>query len=175
MTILTNVSADPELSLADAACLAIIGEGPTHGWRLVKLLDPEGELGRIWSLSRPLTYRSIDKLVDAGLVERTDRGRRAELRVTPSGRRRRSRWLATPVEHLRELRTEFLLKLTLCRRAGLDPATLIERQRAALAAPIEALRSAEPNDPVELWRQESATAAARFLDHLANVTEALTQ
>lgn len=175
MTILTSVPDDLELSLADAACLAIIGEGPTHGWRLVKLLDPEGELGRIWSLSRPLTYRSIDKLVDAGLVERTDRGRRAELRLTSAGRRRRGRWLTTPVEHLRELRTEFLLKLTLCRRAGLDPTTLIERQRAALAAPIEALRSAEPTDPVELWRQESAKAAARFLDQLTDVAGLPTQ
>ncbi len=163
------------LPLADAACLAIIGEAPTHGWQLVKLLAPDGELGRIWSLSRPLTYRSIDKLAAAVGVSRNDRGRRTELRLTASGRRRRTAWLTTPVEHLRELRTEFLLKLALCERAGIDPTTLIERQRGALAPAIDALMSVEPDDPVELWRRESARAASRFLDHLADAAGPATQ
>lgn len=158
----------PELSLADHVCLAVAGEGPTHGWAIVKLLAPDGELGRIWSLSRPLTYRSIDRLHTAGLLDRADAGRRTELRITPSGRRTRRRWLDEPVDHLRDLRTTFLVKLELRRRSGLAIDGLVAEQQRRLDPAIRALRKAEPNDPVEVWRQESADAARRFLDRIAD-------
>ena len=91
------------------------------------MLAPDGELGRIWTLSRPLTYRAIDGLVDKGLVTR----RRARAsgqgrdRVVLGADRRRAggcdqRWLDTPVQHLRDVRTELLVKLALRERAGLD-------------------------------------------------------
>lgn len=164
-----------ELSLADQVCLAVIGEGRTHGWAIVKLLAPDGPLGRIWSLSRPLTYRSIDRLVELGLVERADAGRRAELRLTPTGRRTRRRWMDEPVEHLRDLRTTFLVKLELRRRSGLDSAELVDRQRRRLGPAIEALSTVDidarddPVDPVDVWRQESAAAARRFLERIAEL------
>lgn len=162
-----STAARADLSLADHVCLAIIGEGRTHGWAIVKLLAPDGELGHIWSLSRPLTYRSVDRLASAGLVERTDAGRRAELRITPAGRRARAAWLAEPVDHLRDLRTEFLLKVALCDRSGILTDDLVARQRERLAPAIAGLTSAEPSGPVELWRQESARAADRFLERLS--------
>src|SRR5262249_41228547 len=43
-----------ELSLAEAVCLTLVAREPTHGWAIVKTLAPEGDIGRIWSLSRPL-------------------------------------------------------------------------------------------------------------------------
>ena len=153
----------PSLSLADHVCLAVIAERRTHGWAVVKLLAPDGEIGRIWSLSRALTYRSIDRLVEFGLVDRSESGRRAELRITPAGRRRRRTWLERPVEHLRDLRTEFLLKLELCRRSGIDSGALIASQRVQLAPAIAALTDGQPADAVALWRHESARGAARFL------------
>lgn len=158
---------EPALSLADHSCLSLIGEGPTHGWTLVKLLAPDGELGHIWSLSRPLTYRAIDRLVDRDLVTRADARRRAMLTATPLGRRRRRAWLDRPVTHLRDLRTEFLLKLALRDRAGLPRAPLVERQLVALSPTIDALIADDPSGPVEQWRRESALAAHRFLDCLA--------
>jgi PadR family transcriptional regulator AphA len=154
----------PELSLADQVCLAIIGEGRTHGWAIVKVLAPDGDLGRIWSLSRPLTYRAIDRLVELGLVSRTDLGRRAELGITAAGRRRRRTWLDAPVAHLRDLRTEFLLKLSLRERAGLDSDALVARQQQVLAPAMRALLDHEPVDVVDRWRRESALAARRFLE-----------
>lgn len=154
------------LSLADQVCLAVIGEGRTHGWVIVKLLAPGGELGRIWSLSRALTYRSIDRLVEFGLVDRNEAGRRAELRNTPSGRRESLRWLTQPVDHLRDLRTEFLLKLALCDRSSVDTGALVHAQRRQLTPAIAALTERDPDDVVALWRHESAQAAARFLEQL---------
>ena len=124
------------LSLADQACLVIIGERPTHERAIVKLLAPQGELGRIWSLNRALTYRSIDRLVEFGLIERSDAGRRAELRITASGRRGRRAW------------------------------PLIRSQREQLTPAIAALTDRDPTDVVALWRHEAAQAAARFLQHL---------
>lgn len=154
-------------SLADHVCLAVIAEGPTHGWAIVKELAPDGDLGRIWSLSRPLTYRSLDLLVADGLVTRRRVGRRHELRVTAAGRRAHQRWLTGPVAHLRELRTEFLVKTRLIERSGGSPADLARRQLDALGGTIRALTSTAAADPVERWRQEAARAAERFLESLA--------
>lgn len=153
-------------SLADHVCLAVIAEQPTHGWAIVKLLRPDADLGRIWSLSRPLTYRSIDRLADDTLIERDDVGRRTELRITPQGRQTVDDWLAQPVEHVRDLRTEFLLKLRLHERAARNPGPLVAIQRDALKSALDALRSSPATDAVGLWRQESARAAQRFLDRI---------
>jgi len=153
-------------SLADQVCLAVIAERPTHGWAIVKLLRADGDLGRIWSLSRALTYRSIDQLAEAGLIEREGDGRRTELRITTAGRRRTRRWLNEPVEHVRDLRIEFLLKVRLHERSNSDPSALIDAQRNALRSALDALTADTPADPVELWRHESARAAQRFLDRI---------
>jgi DNA-binding PadR family transcriptional regulator len=153
-------------SLADHVCLAAIAEGPTHGWALVKLLRPDGDLGRIWSLSRALTYRAIDCLADAELITRQDRGRRTALSTTADGSSIAEQWRTEPVRHVRDLRTVFLLKLRLLERSGLDPAPLVERQRDELRSALEALTATVPTDAVELWRQESALATQRFLDRI---------
>lgn len=162
----TPSASGPSRSLADHVCLAVIAERPTHGWALVKLLRPDGDLGRIWSLSRGLTYRSIDRLVTDAFVQRSGGERRATLTTTPTGAAAARRWLAAPVGHVRDLRTEFLLKLRLHERSGLDPTPLVERQRALLRPALDALSATAPDDAVDLWRHESALAARRFLDRI---------
>ncbi len=157
------------LSLAESVSLTLIAQGVSHGWALGTALAPDGEVGRIWSLSRPLTYRAVDGLVDKGLVTRrgraAGRGRdRTLLAATPAGRRRANRWLDAPVEHLRDVRTELLVKLALRQRAGLDSAALLEAQQLAFAAAIDALTARHPDaDVVDLWRRESARSVQRFL------------
>ena len=158
-------------SLADHVCLTAIAEGPTHGWALVKQLRPDGDLGRIWSLSRGLTYRSIERLVESGSVTRRNGVRRTILEATPAGRGIADGWLCEPVGHIRDLRTEFLLKLRLHTRSGLDPRPLVQRQRDLLTPALGALTTGSPDDPVGLWRQESAMAAQRFLDRIGDHME----
>jgi molybdopterin-binding protein len=89
------------------------------------------------------------------------------LAVTAAGRERSRRWLDTPVAHLREVRTELLLKLALRARAGLDSDDLLAAQQARFDPVIDALlspgRSSHPGDPVDVWRRESARAVRRFL------------
>lgn len=166
-------------ALAEPVCLALVAEGPTHGWALARLLAADGEVGRIWALSRPLTYRALDHLVAAGLVARKGsepgRGReRTIVAVTAGGRRRNRAWLDQPVAHLRDVRTELLVKLELRRRAGLPLVPLLEAQQAVFAPMVERLARAEPvgpvgpagpegSDLVSLWRRESARTVDRFL------------
>lgn len=160
---------DPiEIGLAEHACLALVADGASHGWAIGGLLAPDGELGRIWSLSRPLTYRAIDQLTEKGMITRTGttagRGRdRRTIAITAAGRRVNRRWLDEPVEHLRDVRTELLLKLELRDRAGLPRAPLLDAQAEALAPIVDALTQVREPDLVALWRRENARAVQRFL------------
>jgi DNA-binding PadR family transcriptional regulator len=158
------------LTLGEAVCLTLVASEPRHGWSIVKVLAPDGEIGRVWSLSRPLTYRALDALATAELIE--PRGSapgagppRTIWRATPKGRRVARVWLRRPVAHLRDMRTEFLLKLQL----GAPPAELARDQLAAFAPAFAGLKRAaraEPDDIVARWRVESAEATRRFLDSL---------
>jgi PadR family transcriptional regulator AphA len=134
------------------------------------MLAPDGEIGRIWTLSRPLTYRAIDGLVEKALITRrglaAGHGRdRVVLAPTAHGRRRAKRWLDTPAKHLRDVRTELLVKLALRDRAGLDNEALLAAQQEVFEPTIDVLTSTHAEDGiVDLWRRESARAVRRFLD-----------
>jgi PadR family transcriptional regulator AphA len=158
-----------EPSLAEAVCLVLTAQGVDHGWAIGSLLAPDGELGRIWSLSRPLTYRALDSLASAGLITRAESGSgkgrdRVVLSTTPLGRRTADRWLDRPCGHIRDLRTELLLKLVLRRRAGLGIEALLGAQERELAEALDSLAApGSDDDVVALWRQENARAVRRFL------------
>jgi DNA-binding PadR family transcriptional regulator len=174
---MTPVSADRrrrELLLGEWACLGILYEQPTHGFAMASALRPGGELGRVWSLSRALTYRSLDQLVERGLVRAVGEepgiagGNRTVLAATRDGRRRLRRWLASPVEHLRDLRSELLLKIVIADRCGIDVSAMLQRQRNVVAelAAVLADDGEHAGDVVLMWRRESSEAALRFLDHV---------
>ena len=158
----------PELSLGEWATLALLREEPTHGWAIVKLLAPAGEVGSVWSLSRPLVYRAVERLEAMGLVapigvQQLGARARTLLTATPSGRRAVDRWLAVPVDHVRDIRTELLLKLVLRERRGLDLLPLVRAQQRRLAPVLARLERSHTDDVVALWRAESAGSVGRFL------------
>ena len=172
------------MPLADGVCLCLIDEAdddhPIHGWHLVRLLAPSGDIGRIWSLSRALTYRSVDRLIDHGFVTRDDHGddRRRRLRPTTAGQRCARAWLGTPVEHVRDLRTGFLVAVELRRRRGLDITGFAARQLEVLAPALDGLiHDDTPDadiDPVARWRHHSAGAARAFLRDMSQRYSATT-
>jgi PadR family transcriptional regulator AphA len=132
-------------------------------------LQPRSELGRVWSLSRPLTYRAIDTLEQDGWIRRSaprdgDGADKYILSATSRGRAALLAWLDTPTTHLRDVRTELLVKLLLRARLGLSNHKFLAAQRKALQPLIDAVRSTETTDIVSLWRRESAEATRRFLD-----------
>jgi PadR family transcriptional regulator AphA len=166
-----------ELSVAEWAVLALVAEQPSHGFALARELAETGVVGSVWTVRRPLVYRALETLGERGLVraegeEPGARGpRRTIVRATPAGRRRVRAWLRRPVEHVREVRTLFLLKLLFLERAGLDACELVERQRAVLEPLLDGLEArlagAEGFErTLVLWRLESASATLRFLQRL---------
>ena len=72
--------------------------------------------------------------------------------------------------HLRDLRSELLLKLIIADICGIDIDDMLDRQHAHIEAMAEAITGqidpVAPIDVVDLWRQESSTAALRFLTRL---------
>ncbi|MEX0846327.1 MAG: hypothetical protein WD023_00990 [Ilumatobacteraceae bacterium] len=166
---------EDRLLLGEWACLGILHAGPSHGFAVAARLKPGGDIGRVWSLSRALTYRSIDQLTARGYVQPVAEepgiagGNRTILDVTPTGRAQFGRWLATPVAHLRDLRSELLLKLVLADVCGIDVRPMVDGQRAHIVAMADLLAAQvddDPGDVVALWRSESSNAALRFLDRL---------
>ena len=166
---------DSELLLGEWACLGIVAQEPTHGFAVAARLTTDGDIGRIWSLSRPLTYRALDHLVTVGYLEAVREehgvagGSRTILRITRTGRTELKRWLAAPSIHLRDLRSEFLLKLALADQLEVDTRVLIKKQKDIVAAVVKKLRaqSRTSDDLVTAWRIEAAEGARRFLDQLS--------
>jgi DNA-binding PadR family transcriptional regulator len=161
--------ARPETALADSVCLALVASGVEYGGAVAELLATGAELGRIWTLSKPLTYRAIDALVAGGLIERsgTAPGRgpqRSLLAATPAGVRATDHWLAEPVTHLRDVRTELLLKFSILQRMGRSLAPLATEQRSAFESTISTILAGTSDDVVSIWRREHAQAVLRFLD-----------
>jgi DNA-binding PadR family transcriptional regulator len=166
------------LSPGEWAVLGLIAEQPRHGFALRKALSPDGEIGRVWSLPGPLVYRALTTLQSKGLAavagaERSDVGPQRTL-VTPTeaGRAALQAWLWQPVEHLRDFRSLFMLKLALLDRAGERPQALLVAQMERVAPIVAALEeqadtSAGFDRALATWRLESARAAERFLDQLA--------
>jgi DNA-binding PadR family transcriptional regulator len=172
------VTSPEPLSLAQGACLSLVATGHHHGWALVRELAPDGGVGRIWSLSRPLTYRTIDQLVDRGLLERagTEPGSgptRAVLAITPTGSQQAIVWATTPVSHLREARTDLLVKLELGLRLGVDRVAFLQAQRVTFAPIIESIASRVETDLVDVWRAESSASVERFLARALAFVEAV--
>jgi DNA-binding PadR family transcriptional regulator len=166
----------PDLSLPEWTVLAVVAEHPTHGFAIAQLTAPQGDLGRIWHIPRPVIYRSIGRLLEAGLLVQgaVEAGRgpqRTIYAVTPAGCDAVAHWLDTPVAHIREVRSHLLIKLALVDRAGGDPSGLLERQRAALEPIAEAITAERPGShgfdaTLLAWRRAATAATLTFLDEL---------
>lgn len=166
-----------ELSLGEYLILGLIAEQPTHGFALARLVASDGPVGRVYQIPRPVVYRCIGRLVEAGLVEPVgvEQGaggpQRTVMRATTQGRRVLRSWLRRPVRHVRDLRTTLLSKLVLLDRTGADRRPLLGAQRKVLVPIVDALASqyaqAEDFDQTLVaWRYHGAEAALRFLDDL---------
>src|SRR5215469_1418613 len=170
-------TAHPRLSLAEWVVLCLVCEGPSHGFALARTLGSDGELGQIWRVPKPVIYRAIQRLEDAGLVELVELQPSSEgpvrslVEATAPGRDSAAGWLAKPVRHTRDIRSELLVKLALLDRAERDPAPLLEAQSTLLEPVAQALRArlagaSGVERAITLWRCETVDATLRFLAQL---------
>jgi len=175
------------LSANELCVVALLMEQPAHGWGLSETLGHEGEVGAIWSVARPLVYTSLRRLESEGFIKTAgiERGRRGPHRVnyapTPKGRAAVTAWLQDPVEHVRESRSLFLLKVVLAKRLGIDTERLLVAQRALLAPFVTWLEArlddvdpvAEPaEEAVLFFRLATARTTIAFIDHLLEAGKA---
>jgi DNA-binding PadR family transcriptional regulator len=173
------MSSLPSLSLAEWVVVAVISERPTHGFAIAQLTAADGDLGRVWQIPRPVVYRALGRLAAADMIaadgiEPGHGPQRTIYAATDTGRDSAGRWLTTPVEHVRDVRSHLLMKLALLHRAGTDPTALLRRQLAALAPIASAITaSRSETDGFEAillaWRRANAAAAINFL---ADITPA---
>jgi PadR family transcriptional regulator AphA len=167
----------PEMSLPEWLVLAILSQHPAHGFAVAQRTAAGGDLGRVWQIPKAVVYRAIGRLLDAGLIvpEGTEPGlgpQRTVYAATDDGRAAAQRWLHEPVEHVREIRSELLLKLALLDRSGEDPADLLRAQRAVLEPLVGAIESRRADSQgfdatLLAWRRATAVAALAFIDIIA--------
>jgi DNA-binding PadR family transcriptional regulator len=167
----------PGLSLAEWLVLCLVAEEPAHCFALAALLATDGSVGMVWHVQKTVVYRAAQRLERLGLIMAEDRQvtsqgpPRTRLHATPEGCRAAQGWLRQPVIHVRDVRSELLLKLALLSRAGADPRDLLRAQRRQLipaaSGLAEQMRTATGFDQaLTRWRHESVCGTLRFLDTL---------
>jgi len=160
-----------DAQLARNVVLALVVHTPGHGWAIHEQLSPTGDIGHAWTLSRQLVYRAIDTLVEDGLVKRAtpkDGGGGDKVIISPTaaGKRMALQWLDSPVTHLRDVRTELVLKVMLREKMKMPLDSFLESQHAIFDPLIASINKDASDSPVNLWRRESANAVKRYLTRL---------
>jgi tRNA-Thr(GGU) m(6)t(6)A37 methyltransferase TsaA len=164
-------------SLPEWAALGLLCEQPRHGWAITRELAPDGEIGRVYSCTRPLVYRALGQLREAGLVEdkgtaASDEGPdRTTLAATRSGRAAFRKWRGAAVGHVRDLRSELMLKLLFHDRGGSDSGQLLRDQasvlsRGELALERQLRAATDFEQTLVLWRLSVVRAALSFVEAL---------
>lgn len=163
-----------DVTLESGLCLALIRNGCDHGYVIAQRFLPEADIGQIYTLSRPAVYRELQYLERVGWVLSSEaRGNRGQkmrsLRLSKSGAQVVEKWMASPVAHIRDVRTEFLAKVVLLQEGGEDASVLMQKQREFFKPTFEALLHERDDSVVALWRREQVRAVSRFLDELEGV------
>lgn len=124
----------PTLSLNEWAVLGVLVHGARHGYDIAAELRPGTPIGETWRLTGQLVYRALERLEALGLAEprRTEPSDAGPPRTvygaTRRGRSALRTWLVTPVQHLRDMRSAFLLKVALTERLAADRSVLLRAQ-----------------------------------------------
>jgi DNA-binding PadR family transcriptional regulator len=166
-----------QLTTGEWAVLSLVGEGPTHGFAVARAMAPGGEVGRVWAMRRPLVYRTLEILEGRALTrtagtETSAAGPpRTLVETTEEGARRVGEWLREPVAHVRDARSELMLKLLFLDRLDADPGPLLDAQRERLLELDGELRTTLAAAEgfartLALWRVENTAAAIRFVEAL---------
>jgi DNA-binding PadR family transcriptional regulator len=164
-----------ELSAGEWAVLALLREEAAHGFALARAMAPDGEVGQVWAMRRPLVYRALetleqrDLIMPAGTVPSRSGPQRTILEVTPAGEQAVADWLNEPVIHVRDARSLLMLKLLFITRRNGDATALLCTQREQFSAQADRLAAAvEESDGFDrallLWRFHSTTAAIQFTE-----------
>lgn len=98
------------------ALLSFFIEKPNYGYDVYKYLSNETTFFKIWHLKRSQFYSFLERLfienyLSHEIVEGQQYPDRRIFSLTPIGLQMLKAWTVTPVEHGREMRQDFLVKL----------------------------------------------------------------
>ncbi len=121
------------LSASEYAVLGLLLERPTYGYELQRELAATSELGSVCPVEPAMVYAILKSLAGLELIDgRWDNSQyppKAVYAATPAGENEFGRWLRHPVARIREVRSDFLIKLYFALRSDRDLAReLIEAQ-----------------------------------------------
>ena len=57
------------MSLTEWLVLCLVSEQLTHGFAVARLLGPDGSMGQVWRVPKPVVYRALQRLEQLALVE----------------------------------------------------------------------------------------------------------
>ena len=129
------------------ALLGLLAADARHGYDLAREFGPDTPLGDIVHLEPSMLYAHLKRLERAGQIvasiePQDSRPPRRVFSLTAAGHAALDAWLASPVEHTRDLRLEFLLKLYTAReRDAATAAHLIAAQHVVCQRFVTSLTS----------------------------------
>jgi DNA-binding PadR family transcriptional regulator len=136
-----------DMSLAEFAVLGLLSRGSMHGYDIARQFAGPADLGLVLPLEQSTVYAVLKELQRRGLIEGQQEtvGRRPPRTVfslTAPALQQLVRWLETPVDRLREIRSTLLIKLYFCRYKGDGSVvTLLDAQIHASSAYLQELLS----------------------------------
>ena len=162
------------------AVLAVLAVEPMHGYDIACFLAADG-LDAVCPVEQSTLYTYLHNVESRGLVTWSEarvgnRPPRKMFALTPEGESLIRAWLRRPVERMREVRLEFLLKLFFLNLT--DPAAvegLLARQIAVCEGYLAQIRTGALESPfrrlVALSKASAAEATLTWLRQYANERE----
>ena len=164
-----------ELLPGEYAVLAMLKLGPKHGYEMARFMDRDG-LPDVTRIEQSLLYANLKNLERRDLIAGCEvragaHPPRRVFHLTPPGEVIVDEWLRQPVERLREVRLDFMLKLYFLHR--LDPVAERVLLRAQIGAcegyrdrVVEQLARGEPTGFQRLVLGSKASGAIATLEWL---------
>ncbi len=119
----------------ELALLGFLYERPMYGYEIhQRMSDPSG-LGQVWQVKQSQLYALMGKLEEEGFLSselqmQESRPPRKVFHLTSTGTQVFLDWLHSPVEHSRDMRLDFLVKLYFIQKEGEEALRLlIQKQR----------------------------------------------
>jgi PadR family transcriptional regulator AphA len=166
----------PELTPVQYAILGLLHEHPAHGYELQRSFSPAGALVEVAQVEQPTLYANLKDLAARNLIAGSEaregaRPPRTVYALTEEGTRLLDTWLREPVQRLRQVRLDFLLKVYFARRRSDElVAALVDAQIQACHDYLAALEAdsatRSPGDFAYLVAESRTSAARGTLDWL---------
>jgi PadR family transcriptional regulator, regulatory protein AphA len=171
------------LSAGEYAVLGVLRERPMHGYEVARRFAADLDLGLVLPMDMSSVYALLKELQEHGLIEGERevvglRPPRTVFHLTADAESAFDHWLEEPVERLRAVRSDLLLKLYFARAISTPlTARLLDAQIEVVRAYGERLTAlaaeSEPGSFERLVRRSKITAATATLAWLDEERAAL--